>query len=202
MTQLLRLPQMMTATFMFPSPLEDVLSVQNPSWWPSAWRGSVPSPFHVTLLPPGSLLWWASRLRSAWPGGRRGWAVWHSLVRGGCQPRAWASPTHPAHLSFVFHGHSQLHPLPQAEGTSVGLHVLILKHPTGCSRSEGPCPVPADYPLLLKNETPCPQTTWPALSRSCGRSPVGGAPGRVPALALPGMPTEEPIPWGIHMPVA
>lgn len=147
-----------------------------------------------------ALVGFSLTIRLAW--GEAGWAVWHSLVRRGCWPDSWVSPTHPAHLSFVFHGHSQLYPFPQAESTSVVLHLLILKHLIGCSRSEGSCPVPADHPLPLQNEMSCPQTTWPVLSRSWGRSPLGGSPGWVPALALPGMPTEELIPWGIDMPVA
>lgn len=150
-----------------------------------------------------ALLGFSLTIRLAWVGrgGRRGRAAWHSLVRRGCWPDALASPAQPAHLGFVFHGHSQLHPLPQTESTSVVIPSLIFKQFVSCSRSEGSCPVPADHPFPLQNEMPCPQTTWPGPSRSWGRSPLEASPGWVPALALPGMPTEERTPWGIHMPV-
>lgn len=118
----------------------------------------------------------------------------------------WASPIHPAYLGFVFHGHRQLHPLLQAESTSEVqevLHLLILQHLIGCSRSKGaPYPVLADHPLPLQNEVLCPQAMWAVLGRSWGLGSLRGSPGRIPALALPGMPTEELTTQGIRMPVA
>lgn len=143
------------------------------------------------LLLPGSVPWWASHLRSAWPEEERLGRVAQAGKKRRL-PGSQASPTRPAHLGFVFHGHGQVHPLPQAEGASVGLCLLILKRLTGCSRSKGtPRPVPADHPLPLQNEVPCRETTWAALGRSWGLGPSGASPGWVPALALPGMPTEE-----------